>query len=73
MAKAIKSDPPEEALAGQSAKESTMNNEEQETPSLSYGVIEAVDAYLKLLGTKKLPPNIATAVQAAKAEYEATG
>jgi hypothetical protein len=49
-----------------------MKNEEQETPSLSYGVIEAVDAYLKLLGTKKLPPNIATAVQAAKTEYEAT-
>lgn len=50
-----------------------MNNEEQEAPSLSYGVIEAVDAYLKLLRKKKLPPAIATAVQAAKAEYEATG
>lgn len=50
-----------------------MNNEEQEAPSLSYGVIEAVDAYLKLLGREKLPPNIAKAVQAAKTEYEATG
>ena len=50
-----------------------MNNEEQqEAPSLSYGVIEAIDAYLKLLGRRKLPPNIATAVLLAKTEYKAT-
>lgn len=51
-----------------------MNNEEQsEAPILNTGVVEAVDAYLKLLGKKKLPPNISAAVKEAKAEYEATG
>lgn len=51
-----------------------MNNEEQsETPTLNTGVVEAIDAYLRLLGKKKLPPNISAAVKAAKAEYEATG
>lgn len=49
-----------------------MKEQEDEIPILSYGVIEAINAYLKLLARTKPPPIIAAAIQAAKAEYEAT-
>lgn len=49
-----------------------MNDQELEAPELNPDVIEAVDAYLKLLGKKKLPPAIAAAVQEIRTEYTST-
>lgn len=49
-----------------------MNDQELEAPELNPDVIEAIDAYLKLLGKKKLPPAIAAAVQEIRTEYTST-